>query len=406
MAFVRGFEAGRRPNGRARLSDGANRVETRLNQRRAAVVRPRGTRTWVASSSTLDVNGGAPNSEDSVRDGVDVHAAKWKHRGFNIGYLYAGVDNEMPAPSRAEQRDTRLSVLLVHGFGANSAQFRKNLPVLGLRYRVYALCLLGFGSSEKPLQGSFDENGDEVRYSFETWSAQIRDFCREVVQDNDITLVANSIGAVAAMQAAVDAEEDGVSNDGASLFAGIVQLATSLRMLNVRKRAWLADITAPLAMRALKFRALGEFFFDRIQQKETLRGILQTAYAVQDAVDDELLEIIASPARDSGALDVFLAFISYDTGPIPEDLIPRLRIPTVFVWGELDSFEPLKLGRALPALNPERVTDFIVLPGVGHCPHDEAPELVNAIVRDFVENHARSNLPIGGTQLDESRAET
>lgn len=42
-------------------------------------------------------------------------------------------------------------ILLIHGFGASVGHFRRNFPVLvGAGYRVYAVDLLGFGSSDKP----------------------------------------------------------------------------------------------------------------------------------------------------------------------------------------------------------------------------------------------------------------
>ena len=41
-------------------------------------------------------------------------------------------------------------VLLLHGFGGNCDHWRKNLPVLGLKCRAYAIDLLGYGYSDKP----------------------------------------------------------------------------------------------------------------------------------------------------------------------------------------------------------------------------------------------------------------
>ena len=36
----------------------------------------------------------------------------------------------------------------------------------------------------------------------------------------------------------------------------------------------------------------------------------------------------------------------------------------------------------------DTVEEFIELPGVGHCPHDEAPDLVNPRILEFVHKHA------------------
>ena len=36
----------------------------------------------------------------------------------------------------------------------------------------------------------------------------------------------------------------------------------------------------------------------------------------------------------------------------------------------------------------ETVEEFVPLPGLGHCPMDEAPEIVNPKIVDFVRRHA------------------
>jgi pimeloyl-ACP methyl ester carboxylesterase len=75
---------------------------------------------------------------------------------------------------------------------------------------------------------------------------------------------------------------------------------------------------------------------------------------------------------------VFLAFTAYSQGPLPEDLLPKLSCPTIFLWGEADPWEPIELGREF-AKYPA-VQEFIALPGVGHCPQDDAPEVVNPLL--------------------------
>ncbi|HBY81113.1 MAG TPA: alpha/beta hydrolase, partial [Cyanobacteria bacterium UBA11148] len=47
-----------------------------------------------------------------------------------------------------------------------------------------------------------------------------------------------------------------------------------------------------------------------------------------------------------------------------------------------DPWEPIELGRELG--NFPRVERFIPLEGLGHCPQDEAPEIVNPILQEWV----------------------
>jgi pimeloyl-ACP methyl ester carboxylesterase len=72
------------------------------------------------------------------------------------------------------------ALVLIHGFGANSDHWRKNLPFLAKSHRVYAIDLLGYGYSDKPNPLDFPVNS---LYTFETWAKQINEFCLDVVKD-------------------------------------------------------------------------------------------------------------------------------------------------------------------------------------------------------------------------------
>jgi len=49
------------------------------------------------------------------------------------------------------------------------------------------------------------------------------------------------------------------------------------------------------------------------------------------------------------------------------------------LWGEADPWEPVAEARRWPTLYP-CIRELVVLPGLGHCPHDEAPDQVNPIL--------------------------
>ena len=62
-----------------------------------------------------------------------------------------------------------------------------------------------------------------------------------------------------------------------------------------------------------------------------------------------------------GAVEVFLDFISYSGGPLPEELLPQTACPVSILWGEADPWEPIELGRAYA--DYDCVEEFIPLPG-------------------------------------------
>lgn len=290
---------------------------------------------------------------------VTQHTWTWK--GFSIGYHALG--NQGPR------------VVLVHGFGASSYHWRKNIPVLAQDCRVYAIDLIGFGASAKPKPGPL-LSGKQVEYTFETWGQQIADFCRLVVGE-PVFLVGNSIGCIAAMQAAVELPQTQV--------LGMVLLNCSLRLLHDRKRAtlpWHRRIGAPLVQQILSFKPVGQLFFRQLANPKAVRKILGQAYQHPEVVTDELVDLLLAPAKDPGAVDVFLAFTRYSQGPLPEDLLPKLAGPVLLLWGTADPWEPFALGAELSEFNC--VEDLIPLDGLGHCPQDESPEVVNPIIRDWI----------------------
>lgn len=295
-----------------------------------------------------------------------VTAQSWQWQGFTIGYKQAE-----PQQSEPQQRSAP-AVVLIHGFGASSIHWRKNIPALAKTCRVYAIDLLGYGKSAKPAPGQ------PLDYTFETWGQQILDFCEQVV-GQPAFLIANSIGCIVAMQAAVTRPE---------WVRGVALLDCSLRLLHDRKRQtlpWYRSASTPLIQKVLSYRPLIRFFFARLAQPKSVKRILQQAYGDKTAVTDELVSLLLEPAADPGAVEVFLAFISYSQGPIPEDLLPQLTCPTLILWGQADPWEPVELARAYA--DYPAVEDFIELAGVGHCPQDEAPEVVNPILAEWVAKH-------------------
>ncbi len=283
----------------------------------------------------------------------------WQWRGFNIGYQSCGDRGE--------------AVVLVHGFGANCGHWRKNLPVLGKECRCYALDLIGFGASDKP------KPREAIDYTFETWSQQVADFCREVV-GSPAFLVGNSIGCVVIMQTAVDYPE---------LVLGVASLNCSLRLLHERKRVnlpWFRNVGATVMQNILSNRAIGNFFYQQIAKPKVIKNLLSQAYRRQEAIDDELIELIFQPSQTEGAVDVFLAFTCYSGGPLPEDLLPKLTCPTILLWGTEDPWEPIEMGKKLAEY--DAVDQFIPLEGLGHCPQDEAPEIVNPILESWINKQS------------------
>jgi pimeloyl-ACP methyl ester carboxylesterase len=67
------------------------------------------------------------------------------------------------------------------------------------------------------------------------------------------------------------------------------------------------------------------------------------------------------------------------------DLLPRVAVPTLLIWGERDARSPLRVARQFEQAIPR--AQLVVIPGCGHVPNLEEPELVNRVVSEFCRSH-------------------
>ncbi|KAH9782299.1 AB hydrolase-1 domain-containing protein [Citrus sinensis] len=95
---------------------------------------------------------------------------------------------------------------------------------------------------------------------------------------------------------------------------------------------------------------------------------------------DFLDEVVKKPTVLIGNSVGSVIAASGPPGPNPVQLMPSISIPVLVLWGDEDPFTPLggPVGKYFSSL-PSKLSNvkLIVLDGVGHCPHDDSPELVH-----------------------------
>lgn len=113
-------------------------------------------------------------------------------------------------------------------------------------------------------------------------------------------------------------------------------------MLHVKKQPALLRPFVKALQTTLRTTPLGAAFFGQVATRRGVRNVLEQAYHRKETVTEELIDVILKPGLEPGALPVFLDFISYSGGPLPEELLERLSStaapsPPVFIgWGEKD----------------------------------------------------------------------
>ena len=67
------------------------------------------------------------------------------------------------------------------------------------------------------------------------------------------------------------------------------------------------------------------------------------------------------------------------------DVLPRIEVPTLLLWGEQDARSPLSVAREFEAAIPG--AELVVIPGAGHVSNLERPGKFNEAVRAFCRAH-------------------
>mmetsp|Transcript_22448 Transcript_22448/g.33247 ORF Transcript_22448/g.33247 Transcript_22448/m.33247 type:complete len:395 (+) Transcript_22448:91-1275(+) len=342
----------------------------------------------------------------------------FKWRNFQTRYQVAYPPDSVPSKG---------SAVLVHGLFVNSDHWRHTLKGLAeAGYTAYAIDLLGSGYSSKPspscvksrelVCGEFSRfrDGDGVRknvllgtanggsriaaeidlkhplsspYNFHTWSEQIADFTQEIVLpdekgngiNNGVTLVSNSIGTISALQSVLD---------NGDLYNGVFVVSPNFRELHSAEIPF-SNIAMP-AIRKVQslLRSKGQGLFDALAKPSTVKQILMEPYAISEAVDDILVDVLLTPLLTPGASDVVFDTLSYSAGPLPEqqlseEAFPKDKAPVWILYGSKDPWTPAARVDKMEDL--DSVERVVRLDGIGHCPHDEAPGMVNPLLIEFME---------------------
>ncbi len=278
-----------------------------------------------------------------------------------------------------QETETPIAIVLIHGFGASKDHWRFNQKAISSIAPCYALDLIGFGDSSQPKSQLLYEKKqtESFNYCFDNWSQQIIDFCDQIVQ-KPVLLIGNSIGAVIAIKASERLEK------GCS---GVILIDCAQRTMDDKRlteQSVLMRLMRPLIKTLVRQRFLSKALFANAAKPIFIEKILKIAYPSGNNINKQLIDILYKPTQREGASEAFRGFINLFDDYLAPDLLKDLGIPVYLIWGERDPWEPIQEAKKW-SNSFKCIKSLDVIANAGHCPHDEKPEEVNAILLRIIQ---------------------
>jgi len=250
-------------------------------------------------------------------------------------------------------------VVLLHGLGATKLSWMPLLSPLADRFRVVVPDLPGHGESSKP----------KASYTPRFYAGVIRRLL-DAIDEERAVLIGNSMGGRIAIEVAARAP---------ARVAGLVLLGPAA-----------AGLPFPYYARLLRLvpKELGALPMP-MRRRLVLRGIRQM-FASPDRLPsnayiagaDEFIRVYRS-GRARVALLAAIRGLMRDRPDHFWDAARQVAAPTLIVHGDRDRLVPLRMSEVLASTLPQ--AELVRLPGVGHVPQFEAPEMTMGLVRAFLE---------------------
>lgn len=258
-------------------------------------------------------------------------------------------------------------VLLVHGLyaGASSNEWRNTVDSLAERYTVFTVDLIGFGRSDRP----------RLRYTPAFYQAFLGDVMNRLGR-GPLAVVATSLSAALVVTVA--------ARDPRHVAALALIEPTGLGQLSGPPTT--AQSASQLLLEAP---VVGTSAYNALSSPASVRRYLETVYANDRLVTDELVESYVRNARQPGGKYAVAAFIGGQLNVDIRQSLRRVRQPMLLLWGEQARENPVQHAHGFRVLKPE--ADWALIKSAGDLPQDEQPRATNDALHRFLARVKEAN---------------
>ena len=276
-------------------------------------------------------------------------AQYFKYKKYDIAYWTAGSGTPL---------------LLIHGFPTASWDWYKIWDDLTKRYTVYAIDMIGFGYSAKPT---------DYVYSI-TDQARLHESFAKKMGINEAHLLVHDYGVSVAQEMLAAFHESG--KDGLQIL--------SCCFLNGGLFPHLHNARPIQKMLISPFGAI----LNRFLNKSSLRRNFNKVYGNKKPTEQDIDQFYRLMTYNDGVKNTYklMRYIinRRDNADRWKNALLDAKIPLHFINGPLDPVSGRHLAEYCMKLLPDR--EVVLLEGVGHYPHDEAPQEVLDAYLKFIDN--------------------
>ncbi len=318
------------------------------------------------------MTGPAMAPRTATRPAPWAFAAPWGARGYvtdldgPVHWVEFGEDSG-PGPSRDEA-----PIVFVHGLGGSHLNWCLIGSALAAHRRVVALDLHGFGLSPGTRSTSTVQR-----------NARLLDrFVREVT-GTPVILAGNSMGGLISILATAAAPD---------IVQGLVLIDPALPLPPRRPDR---QVGGQFLLYALP--GLGEFYvrtvISRSPPQLAVQRVVDLCFADPSRADPAMLTAsiaLAAERQGQPARARNQAFLAASRSLMRVvglrrrywEMMASVQVPVLLIGGEADRLVPVAAVRQAAARNPRWET--VILPGVGHTPQLEVPDVVTEALRDWL----------------------
>ena len=238
------------------------------------------------------------------------------------------------------------AVVLIHGFGGQTYQFRHVIPSLARDHRVIAVDLKSFGYSERSTHNV--SHTDQV--------TMLHALLRKLGVAR-ATFVGHSMGGAVVQRFAATFPE---------MVDALVLAASAVGDERFGRReppAWLLRPIVPILGKVVAKRLFEASFFD------------------PSKITAEMRDEYHRPERIRGSMDALVAMMTAGADDAPIDR-SRITMPVLLLYAADDKVARLSLGQKLREQLPQ--AKLVVLDRCGHLLFDEQPQECERAIRDFL----------------------